>query len=552
MGNQLRLRVLIAFSLLALVCAPVWYFTTRVPRAELPFYHVNLIAGRQPAESNLIVRVALPRRCAAARLSDLALVYTRYSFKLEPVFLDAELAAPDAHADPHGVLLEQSANLSPSRSGIYSIVAVSDPSVVPTWGAKRVAWFGVDRTASCGNVVDSVRALIDMHIYRPADLPHSPRRVAVKSAGLHHATFTLLSSDPQTARVSWNFAEAERLYLAPLLRKLARIAKIVVTSQVQHFAPLVTPAAAELERRPELDGGEYIVDTAAVQQFVDPNSWRLDSIESNASTIHFVVFVPPAATPLRLRNADGQFSRTNAFLLPQWGGVVVRNLPRDAAARALESHQPARLAFANASDLAEEMGVFAEQLKRLLSATTDEERVAGSTGSPLRPRYVPAPSGIADWQVDWMLRERMSENIVATKSTLMSLARLVEQLPTMKVLDHIRLLMQDALLALNSAESQMSNSEHDTGYLWSTHALVNAEAAFFDRDMLAMLYYPDEHNLAIILSFFLPMSLPFLSAIWSEFQRRREKRRKAALENPPNPPPVEEPEHEERKNDKDD
>jgi hypothetical protein len=42
-------------------------------------------------------------------------------------------------------------------------------------------------------------------------------------------------------------------------------------------------------------------------------------------------------------------------------------------------------------------------------------------------------------------------------------------------------------------------------------AVVAAETAFFDRNMLAMLYYPDEHNLAIYLSFFLPISLPFFS-----------------------------------------
>jgi hypothetical protein len=552
MGNQLRFHVLLAFSALAIVCAPIWYLTTSVPRADLPHYHVKLIAGRPPGIAFVNVRVAVPRRCAARHFSDLALLYPSSNLKLEPAYVDTELPPPHSASDPHGVALEKLAGLPKSRSGAYSIVAVTDARVPPTWGAKRVAWFGIEPTGSCDNVVDAVRALIDMHIYRravndsaQAAVDVQPRRrVALKSTGVYHATFTLLSSDPQSARVSWNFAEAERLYLAPLLRKLARIAKIVVTSQVQHYAPLVkSPADAGLERSAS---GEYLVDTGDVQQFVDPHSWRLDSIEANATTIHFVVFVPPAATPLRLR-VGSDVSRYNAFLLPQWGGVVVRNVPRDAAALALDSQRPAVLAFNNASDLADEMSVFAEQLKRLLGASTAEERAAGVAPGTLTPRVLPAGDGVTEWQVDWMLRERLYENIMAAKTTVVSLARLVEQLPTMKVLDHIRILMQDALLAINSAESTMSNTEHDVAYLWSTHALVNAEQAFFDRDMLAMLYYPDEHNLAIILSFFLPMSLPFLSAIWAEVQRRRAKARKEALENPPAAPVVEESEHAPRK-----
>eukprot|EP00019_Armaparvus_languidus_P012150 CAMPEP_0168588498 /NCGR_PEP_ID=MMETSP0420-20121227/5491_1 /TAXON_ID=498008 /ORGANISM="Pessonella sp." /LENGTH=74 /DNA_ID=CAMNT_0008623943 /DNA_START=1235 /DNA_END=1455 /DNA_ORIENTATION=+ len=74
----------------------------------------------------------------------------------------------------------------------------------------------------------------------------------------------------------------------------------------------------------------------------------------------------------------------------------------------------------------------------------------------------------------------------------------------MKVLDHIKTLLEFSLSSLNESYRLVSLGEFDEALKSSGAAMLAAETAFFDRDMLAMLYYPDEHNLAIYLSFFLP------------------------------------------------
>jgi hypothetical protein len=53
------------------------------------------------------------------------------------------------------------------------------------------------------------------------------------------------------------------------------------------------------------------------------------------------------------------------------------------------------------------------------------------------------------------------------------------------------------LASLSDAYRQLTTSEFDGALRSSAAAVARAETAFFDRDMLAMLYYPDEHNLAV-------------------------------------------------------
>ena len=168
------------------------------------------------------------------------------------------------------------------------------------------------------------------------------------------------------------------------------------------------------------------------------------------------------------------------------------------------------------------MTAFVEQLKRLLGLPAfDADSV--DAAQLLRPH-----DAIADWQVDLLVRAHLYENLVSTTQTLHSLSRLVASLKTMKVLGHIKTLLDRSLDAVDRAYAAIDARRYDTALVDAQRALVDAETAFFDRDMLAMLYYPDEHNLAIYLSFFLPMSLPYISSFWSEFKRWCKKRKAAA------------------------
>jgi len=47
---------------------------------------------------------------------------------------------------------------------------------------------------------------------------------------------------------------------------------------------------------------------------------------------------------------------------------------------------------------------------------------------------------------------------------------------------------------------------------------------FFDKNMLAMLYFPEEHSFAIYVPLFVPVSVPVLMGLVNEFKRRRAKK----------------------------
>ncbi len=52
-----------------------------------------------------------------------------------------------------------------------------------------------------------------------------------------------------------------------------------------------------------------------------------------------------------------------------------------------------------------------------------------------------------------------------------------------------------------------------------------AEEAFFDPNMLALLYFPDEHKYAIYALPFFPICMQLAKAIYEEIKARRQQKR---------------------------
>ena len=119
---------------------------------------------------------------------------------------------------------------------------------------------------------------------------------------------------------------------------------------------------------------------------------------------------------------------SDAFILPQWGGIVLFNLPADS---------PARLHL-SACDLDHAFSVFRAQLLTLLGVPAlPSGVVSGDPSSPL-----------TQWQLDTLYRRRAIENVVSSKETLESIAKLVSQIPNMPVGQDVRGDIQDSLAAL--------------------------------------------------------------------------------------------------------
>lgn len=186
--------------------------------------------------------------------------------------------------------------------------------------------------------------------------------------------------------------------------------------------------------------------------------------------------------------------KSNAFILPQWGGIVVHNFPSDTT-----SHL-----HMTSDHLESIFSAFRLQLSSLLGAPELPKGVVSLDSAP-----------ISQWQMDSLLRQRSLENVVSTTETLHSIIKLVDQIENMPVKEDVKGDVQDALdsleLTYESSDSANSALEH------SSRALTLSSRAFFNPGMLALLYFPPEHTYAIYAPLFAPVSLPLMAPVVREF-----------------------------------
>lgn len=256
------------------------------------------------------------------------------------------------------------------------------------------------------------------------------------------------------------------------------------------------------------------------------------------SSILFSLYLLPSGVPLissktmvsKLYNQlnlfqhnSGGRSTSNAFLLPQWGGIVIHNPPLVESADL--SPQDLNLYFSS----------FSNQLLALLGVA---KLPPGFERSNLDHTDV-----LSDWQLDALLRRRTFENAQGSQDTLSSIVKLIDRIENMPIGDGVRDDVQNALHALMKASDyakcghdypdsnrtmQMfdssSTSLHQT-FAYSTEALSLASRAFFNPGMLALLYFPAEHKYAVYTPLFASTIIPLTIAALREIVVWRRERK---------------------------
>lgn len=254
--------------------------------------------------------------------------------------------------------------------------------------------------------------------------------------------------------------------------------------------------------------------------------------------MHFVLFIPSAKnSPLHILDHEGSIHPSNAFLLPQWGGIVLLN----------STHPPSStlnpLPRLSAVDLDPVFNTFAYQLLTLLGVPglpRDVQSVRGPAGTtPQEP--------FTEWELDALLRRRAVENVRGSSETLESIVRLVDQIEGMPVGPDVKDDVQDALEALNevrlldlllvslrSGAQNLSSQVHEASRFSpiaalksSARALTLSSRAFFNPGMLALLYFPAEHNYAVYTPLFASVAAPLAGAVLREIAAWRRARRAA-------------------------
>uniref|UniRef100_A0A0E0N6H5 GPI transamidase component PIG-S n=1 Tax=Oryza rufipogon TaxID=4529 RepID=A0A0E0N6H5_ORYRU len=324
-------------------------------------------------------------------------------------------------------------------------------------------------------------------------------------------SFSLLNADPSDWVYDWEFENIGQRMLTPVIEALRPIANINIESQVLYH----TPKSSYSYSDDKLGGN--VLSVGDIPFFVNSNEWHLDtsiSATGRSKVLQFVVYIPSAREcPLYLQLPDGELSKTNAFISPMWGGVVIWNPP----GCSFGSKPHGALDKMSSEELMETIEIFIGQLRQLfgLKSSYHTQSMDGVT------KFITSPKGFAQWELDLLYRHHACSNLLSCLTTLESLSSLVQSLPRMIVMDEIGRQVELSLEAASLAQRNAS-----LGIISATRARALAEDAFFHPSVMSISYASIEHYFAIYMPFFAPVSLHVLLAVMKELKRYMVERRK--------------------------
>ncbi|KAH8829445.1 phosphatidylinositol-glycan biosynthesis class S protein-domain-containing protein [Flagelloscypha sp. PMI_526] len=324
------------------------------------------------------------------------------------------------------------------------------------------------------------------------------RRAAVY-APRYRLAFSLLNEDPSHGKFvnSWEIRSAIAAHITPILSATSGLHNFTIESQVQLHS--------RLEFEPEhLEDGSFGLTPEHLTVFVNSAEWSLASSVSNDPVLHFLVFIPsPARSPVQILDDSGSITSSKAFLLPQWGGIYIYNLPPSFSSTTLDEN-----------DLSPVFNAFSRQLRTLLGVNPLPSR------SEIYHLPEVAATPIAGWQLDELMRRRTIENTRESQDTLSSIVQLVDKIENMPVGKDVLEDVEESLLSLERLLDNPAQLLQDALRL-SAKSLTLSSRAFFNPGMIGLLYFPAEHKYAVYTPLFASAVIPLLAASVREFKAWR-------------------------------
>ncbi|KAJ1029765.1 hypothetical protein NDA13_003007 [Ustilago tritici] len=266
----------------------------------------------------------------------------------------------------------------------------------------------------------------------------------------------------------------------------------------------------------------HLVEWDDLKVFVNSEEWSLTStappmysnetalgrpfdVLSQTHDLHFLLYVPSKShSPLLIRDPTTGGVRgeeRGAWLIPQWGGVVILNTPHGNA-----SHTGLNLANTATKDqvgelpaeaVAEAITLFSRQLEILLGLPRTP---SSSAHSNLQRRIA----------LTTLTQKRMLELTRESHSTLLAITRLVNQIKNLGVGPAVKEDTQSALSLLRSLATSAKKEGLQELLESVKGAYELSNRAFFNPDMLGLLYFPDQHKYAVYTPLFAPLLVPLL------------------------------------------
>jgi phosphatidylinositol glycan class S len=318
-----------------------------------------------------------------------------------------------------------------------------------------------------------------------ADLVSKRVTRSLKYAETYHLTFSLFTPGSQPS--SWEIESAIQDYLAPLLTEISPISRFSVDTQVQVYASF-SPTSP----RPEYDESlrQWTLKQEELSAFINAAEWPLSPSIGSGPTINFVLYVPAVSqSPLVVKD-----NQATSWIVPQWGGVAIVNPPL-----AVDSNVPHNPSHLSKEALKPTLLTFSHQLLTLL-------------GTPATPSSLPL-------RLQSFIRIRTATLLLSASSTMGSLARLTQSLPSIPIPVTVASSVSTTLSHLAATCRRLQMGQFAAALDSARVAEKEAERSFFEKSMVGQVYFPDEHKVAVYLPLLGPIGVPLVLGLVKELKR---------------------------------
>lgn len=128
-------------------------------------------------------------------------------------------------------------------------------------------------------------------------------------------------------------------------------------------------------------------------------------------------------------------------------------------------------------------------------------------------------SALRDWEVDMLIRRRLTKLIVTAANTLHSLGQLLDEITNIVVTEEVGDQVEKSVAAIKAAIEEASQGNLEAAQGHAIEAFKSSEIAFHHPKNLKQLYFPDDQKYAIYIPLFLPVGIPVLLSLRGIFQR---------------------------------
>ncbi|KAK7070270.1 hypothetical protein SK128_014635 [Halocaridina rubra] len=329
------------------------------------------------------------------------------------------------------------------------------------------------------------------------DLKGSLRKEAMRQVPTepgYDVTLTLMIPEPHFISVAWNARKAVEDYLKPFVSQLESITKISIRSQVLYMTALsVSPMWSSSYKHFALPQEQLPLTINAIEA-------KLGSYVRTRPSLHFVVYIPKQdQSPLHIHKSDGTPVEENSFMVPRWGGVMIHNTPVPEA--------NASMPYDVELDTHWIMATVLTHLQKLLPVP----HIKPSEG--VLVLSASKSCELTGWELDGLARARVSSYLANIRITLQSLCELVGEISNMVISDEVGGWVWGAVEEWGECLTATREGRLKEATLYCSTSFIQADAAFFHPSMLALLYFPDNQKYAIYVPLFLPVSIPVILSL---------------------------------------